>query len=251
METAGRYVLLLAAGLAAGAINVVAGGGSFLSLPVLMFLGLPPGIANATNRLGIVTQNLVAVWSFDRHGVLERGAALWAALPATLGAGVGALLALEVSDAAFVRLLAILMIVLSLGSLWSPSRRRAGTERAAAVAGAVLARTAGFFVVGIYGGFVQAGVGFLFLALTSLVGLDLVRGNAVKVLSILSMTAVALAVFAWNGRVDWVTGGVLAAGFLAGGLLGARWTVLKGHRWVRRVVTATIILFALKLLLAP
>ena len=110
-------------------------------------------------------------------------------------------------------------------------------------------RTAGFFLVGIYGGFVQAGVGFLFVALTTLIGLDLVRGNAVKVLSILPMTGLALAIFAWNGRVEWVTGSVLAAGFLVGGLLGARWTVLKGHRWVRGVVTGAILLLAAKLLL--
>lgn len=245
METAGGYALLLAAGVAAGALNVIAGGGSFLTLPLLMFLGLPPGIANATNRLGIVVQDLAAVWSFDRSGVLDRRAALWAALPATLGAGLGALLALRVSDALFVRLLALLMIALSLGSLWTPPRREAG----GAGTGAVVARTAGFFVVGIYGGFVQAGVGFLFVALTTLVGLDLVRGNAVKVLSILPMTALALAIFAWNGRVEWVTGSVLAVGFLVGGLLGARWTILKGHRWVRGVVTAAILLLAIKLLL--
>jgi uncharacterized membrane protein YfcA len=246
METAGGYALLLVAGTAAGALNVIAGGGSFLTLPVLMFLGLPPGIANATNRLGIVVQDLAAVWSFDRSGVLDRGSALWAALPATLGAGLGALLALRVSDALFVRLLALLMIALSLGSLWTPSRPEAGRARGT---GTAVARTGGFFLVGIYGGFVQAGVGFLFVALTTLVGLDLVRGNAVKVLSILPMTALALAIFAWNGRVEWVTGSVLAVGFLVGGLLGARWTVLKGHRWVRGIVTAAILLLALKLLL--
>ena len=104
-----------------------------------------------------------------------------------------------------------------------------------------------FFAVGIYGGFVQAGVGFFILAVTSAVGLNLVRGNAVKVLTVLCFTALSLALFAWQGKVDWLMGLTLAAGTIIGGLVGARLTVLKGHRWVRGVVTVTIILFALKL----
>lgn len=248
MGGVGTLSLLLAGGFVAGVLNVVAGGGSFLTLPLLIFLGLPPGVANATNRLGIVAQNLGAVVAFDRRRVLDRSAAKWGALPATVGGGVGALLALRVSDAAFVQLLALLMVVLSLGSLWTPAPR---DPSLAAPAGAafVVARSAGFFLAGIYGGFVQAGVGFLLLALTSALGLDLVRGNAVKVLVVLPLTVVSLALFAWHGRVEWGTAAVLAAGYLAGGLLGARWTVLKGHRWLRRVVTATILLFAAKLLL--
>jgi uncharacterized membrane protein YfcA len=110
-----------------------------------------------------------------------------------------------------------------------------------------LAVAAAFFAVGIYGGFVQAGVGFFVLAATSMAGLDLVRGNAVKVLSILCFTVLSLTIFAFNGRVEWRTGLVLAAGTVLGGLVGARLTVLKGHRWVRGVVTVTMILFALKL----
>ncbi|MCZ6727144.1 MAG: TSUP family transporter [Acidobacteria bacterium] len=249
MEVGGTYLFLLAAGLVAGVINVIAGGGSFITLPILIFLGVPPGVANATNRVGIVAQDLAAVWSFDRKGVLDRRAAVWAAVPATVGAGLGAWLALRTSDALFLEILPLLMVALSLGSLWMPRRPSGGEARSGSSIGPL--PTLGFFLAGVYGGFVQAGVGFLFLALTSILGLDLVRGNAVKVLSILPLTALALAIFAWDGRVEWLTGGVLALGFLAGGLFGARLTVLKGHRWVRAVVTATILVFALELLLAP
>ena len=106
---------------------------------------------------------------------------------------------------------------------------------------------ASFFVVGIYSGFVQAGVGFLILAATTLAGLDLVKGNAVKVLVILATMVVSLGIFAAGGSVDWTLGFILGAGNLAGGLLGVRLTVLKGHGWIRNVVTATVILFALRL----
>jgi len=105
----------------------------------------------------------------------------------------------------------------------------------------------GFFLSGVYGGFVQAGVGFVILATTSLAGLDLVRGNAVKVLSVLCFGVVSLGMFAWQGQVDWWIGLALGTGMALGGLVGVKLTVLKGHAWIKRVVTVTIIVFALRL----
>ncbi len=245
----GAYLLLFAAGLIAGVLNVIAGGGSFLTLPILMFLGLPPGVANGTNRVGILLQNVAAVWSFQRHGVLSWRSILWAAAPSIPGAALGVWLALVVSDNAFKRILALLMVTLSLWTLWS--KRAPGEDSAAETEAMTPARRVGvsgaFFLIGVYGGFVQAGVGFLILAATTAAGLDLVRGNAVKVLTVLCFTALSLALFAWNGRVDWLVGLALAAGTTLGGIAGARLTVLKGHSWVRGVVTVTMILFALKL----
>ena len=106
---------------------------------------------------------------------------------------------------------------------------------------------AGFFAVGLYGGFIQAGVGFLILAVTTMAGMDLVRGNAVKVLSVLLLTVVSLAIFARGGVIDWPLGIALGAGSFAGGLVGVRLAVLRGHAWLQRLVTATIVLFALSL----
>jgi hypothetical protein len=246
----GGYLLLFAAGLIAGVLNVIAGGGSFLTLPILMFLGLPPGVANGTNRVGILLQNVGAVWSFERHGVLDWRSVLWAATPSIPGAALGVWLALIVSDHAFKRILALLMVTLSLWTLWSKranSATEAGHDNEAPVTGRWVGIGIAFFFIGVYGGFVQAGVGFLILAATTAAGLDLVRGNAVKVLTVLCFTGLSLALFAWNGRVDWTMGLVLAAGTTLGGLAGARLTVLKGHRWIRGVVTVTMILFALKL----
>lgn len=241
------YPLLFIAGCVAGVVNVIAGGGSFLTLPVLMFLGLPAGVANGTNRVGILIQNIGAVWSFERSGVLDRRALTWAAVPATLGAALGTWAALLVSDLAFKRILAFLMVALSLWTLWSRGVRERRLQASQEPAGPGFAVAAAFFAVGTYGGFIQAGVGFFVLAATSMAGLDLVRGNAVKVLSILCFTVLSLTIFALNGRVEWRTGLVLATGTVLGGLAGARLTVLKGHRWVRAVVTVTMILFALKL----
>jgi uncharacterized membrane protein YfcA len=161
---------------------------------------------------------------------------------------VGVWIALVISDQSFKRVLALLMVTLALWTLWAPSGAGPQERAAAARRGKRSLLIAGaFFLVGVYGGFVQAGVGFLILAATTVAGLDLVRGNAVKVLTVLCFTVLALALFAVNGRVDWLMGATLAAGTLLGGLVGARLTILKGHRWVRGVVTVTVVLFALKL----
>lgn len=255
MDSTTDYLLLFTAGCVAGTLNVVAGGGSFLTLPILIFLGLPAGIANATNRVGLLLQNMGAVWSFWRNGVLDLRALVWAATPATLGAVLGTWLALKVSDLAFQRILAFLMVIISLWSLWSPHSRKHSRDgfsppEATPSRLRLLSVSAAFLVIGVYGGFVQAGAGFLILAATTAAGLDLVRGNAVKVLAVLCLTTLSLGIFAWQGRVDWAVGLVLGCGTALGGLWGARLTVLKGHRWVQRVVTVTVILFALKLWLA-
>jgi uncharacterized membrane protein YfcA len=242
------YPLLVLAGVVAGALNVIAGGGSFLTLPILIFMGLPATVANGTNRVGIFFQNVGAVWGFHRNRLMDWKSILWAALPASLGAVAGTVLALSIGDAAFRKVLAFLMIAVTLWTLWDPLAKKDPSSRAGSVRLPFLAF--GFFLTGVYGGFVQAGVGFLVLAATTMAGLDLVRGNAVKVLSILAFTIVSLAIFVSQGKVLWLPGLVLALGTFLGGQLGVRFTVLKGHAWVKRVVTVTIIVFAVKLWVA-
>jgi uncharacterized membrane protein YfcA len=169
---------------------------------------------------------------------------LWASVPSVLGAAVGAWAALQVGDAAFRRILALVMVVVSLWTLLDPLK---GLRRPAISSPRAPGIVLGFLAVGLYGGFVQAGVGFLVLAVTTAAGLDLVRGNAVKVLTVLALTLVSLLIFMSAGKVDWTMGLALAVGNLAGSLVGVRLTVVKGHAWVKGVVTATVIAFAIKL----
>jgi uncharacterized membrane protein YfcA len=235
---------LAAVGFVASALNVVAGGGSFLTLPVLIFLGLPAREANATNRVGVVAQNVGAVWGFHRHGVLDWRWALAVTVPGLLGAALGAALALRVADKDLQRFLALTMVAMTLWTLFAPRTRPPLEPRAPSRTWLVY----GFsLLVGVYAGFVQAGVGFLFLALTTLAGLDLVRGNAAKVLSMLCQTLLSLVIFAVSGTVRWPEGVALALGSLAGSLLGVHLTVLKGQRWLERVVAVTVIALAVRL----
>lgn len=237
------YGLLASAGFVSGVLNVLAGGGSFLTLPILIFLGLPAALANGTNRVGVLMQNVSAVWSFHRFGVLDWRWALTASAPALAGSALGSWAALYVGDELFRRILAIVMVVVTLATLLAPDPR----PHAAARPAHSWIVVAGFFLVGLYGGFLQAGVGFLVLAITTWSGLDLVRGNAIKVVSVFLLTALALGVFAAHGSIHWPMGVVLGIGNTAGALVGVRLAVGKGHGWIRGVVTITVIAFALRL----
>lgn len=244
-----ELALLFAVGTIAGTLNVIAGGGTLLALPVMIFLGLTPTVANGTNRVAILIQNIAAVWRFHRHQIIDWRWLGLAAVPAVFGAVLGTWAAVEIGDAAFRRVLAAIMIAVALWTLWDPLRRRpvgdsldaADSKRGRLVLGAA------FFVVGIYGGFVQAGIGFLILAVITFAGMNLVRGNAMKVLLVLAYTPIALAMFALSGKVDWGMGLALGAGNFVGALVGVRLTVLKGHSWIKRVVTLTVIAFAIRL----
>jgi uncharacterized membrane protein YfcA len=245
-----RILLLFVAGLVAGTLNVIAGGGSMLTLPLMIFLGLPPTVANGTNRVAIVIQNVGASWSFHRRGLISFPWLKLAIPPTLVGAVIGTVAAVRVGDAAFQRVLAIAMVAVTIWTLWRRKQPEGLGDAAPPTGRRRIAFVGIFFVVGLYGGFIQAGIGFLILATVAAGGLDLVRGNAMKVTLVLAFTPIALALFAWSGKVDWAMGFSLAAGNFLGALLGVRLQVLKGHRWVRGVVTVTIVLFAVRLLVA-
>jgi hypothetical protein len=236
---------LFGVGFVAAVINVLAAGGSFLTLPLLLFLGLPSTIANGTNRVGVLAQNISAVVGFHRHDVLPLRWALKVSVPALVGAAIGVWGALNVPEIAFRRVLSIVMLVMTLGTLLHRSLR--GDARTEPQNPWHWSMVAGFFFTGMYGGFLQAGVGFLMLAMTSVAGLDLVRGNAVKVFAVMLLTVMSLAVFAGTGNVNWPAGLALGLGNVLGGMVGVRVAVLKGHKWLEHVVTATIVLFAILL----
>lgn len=222
-----------------------------LALPVLIFVGLPATVANGTNRVAILVQNLGAVWSFHRHGMVEWRWLRAAAAPAIAGALVGTGIAVVIADETLQTALAILMLVIAAWTIWDPLKHRpvGDTLDLERYPLGPWGLAVAFFLVGLYGGFIQVGVGFLVLAVTTSGGMNLVRGNALKVLVVLVFTVPALTLFAAGGKVRWGLGAALAAGNLLGGLAGVKLNVLKGHRWVRRVVTIMVVAFALRLLI--
>jgi hypothetical protein len=241
-----QLVLLAGVGLISGFLNVLAGGGSLLTLPMLIFIGLPAAEANGTNRIGIAVQNIIAIRSFRKSGVLSWRLATMCSLPAIVGACIGAYLAVEISEELFRQILAAVMVLMVIITAIDPVKRYA-KQFAHPAQHASWPLMLGFFAIGVYGGFIQAGIGFLILIVTTLVGLDLVRGNVLKVVVILIFTIPALAIFAWHGQVDWFVGLILASGNAAGAAIAAPMAVNKGHEWIRRLVTIVVVLCAVKL----
>ncbi len=237
-------LLLFAAGLVAGTVNTLAGGGSLLTVPALVLLGLPGTVANATNRVGVLASNVVAAWRFRAKGVSEFREALPVLLPSAIGSLVGALAISRIRDETFETLFGFIMLALLVPIL----RAGDGATPQAAQPRSRLVTTLVFFAVGIYGGAIQAGVGFAFVAGLSYAGYDLVRASAIKVVVIGCYTLVAVGVFAFQGQVDWLPACVLAVGFGLGGELGARIAVRGGERIIRVVVAVAVVVLAGRML---
>ena len=236
-----HYLALVAAGFGAGYINTLAGSGSLLTLPLLIFLGLPAPVANGTNRVAILLQNVVGVTSFHRRGVLDAKAGAWLAIPAIAGSVIGARLAVEIDESVMRTTIGVLMLVMAVVILVRPKRWLEGREDRQR-SGFGWVQFVVFFAIGVYGGFIQAGVGvFLLAGLVLGAGLDLVRANAVKVFVVLCFTVFALGVFVLHDQVRWDLGLVLALGNMAGAYVGARMAVERGVAFVRWVLVAVVV----------
>jgi len=239
-------LIIVAAGFAAGFINTLAGGGSLISLPILIFMGLPPTVANASNRIALFSQNVFAVLGFRSKGVSAYPYSLWLGLSALVGAIIGAKLAVDINDDLFNKILAIIMVLVVLTMIFNPVKSGQQEERTSTkhtIIGLIV-----FFFIGIYGGFIQVGVGFVIMAaLTSVNGFSLVKTNSAKVFIVLVYTTAALAVFIWEDKIDWFYGIVMAVGNSTGAWFASRWSVNKGDKWIKVFMMVTVIALAIKL----
>ncbi|MDH3207825.1 MAG: sulfite exporter TauE/SafE family protein [Gemmatimonadota bacterium] len=242
--------LLIGAGFFAGTLNAIAGGGSLVSLPLLIFVGLPATVANATNRIALFIGGIGATQSFAKRDLIPAPWFKFALPPALVGVVFGTWGATRIGDVAFERVLAVVLLLAAGLILWKPLRILEEAEVPTPPTGAkrwwlIVA----FFGLGIYSGFIQAGVGFLFVALFAAQGIDLIRANGIKAPLILMFTGLAIALFAFTGLLDWAAGLTLAGGQFFGAKFGVRLQVLKGQRWVRSVLILAIVAFSIRLLL--
>ena len=241
------YPAVIGIGLLAGFINTLAGSGSLITLPFLMFLGLPANVANGTNRIAILLQNIVSVTGFRQKKVLSFREGLFFALPAILGAVAGARIAIHLNEQIMRRTIGVLLVIMLVIIIYKPERwlqgRNIELTRKRKYFLVIL-----FFFIGMYGGFIQAGVGFFLLAgLVLGAGADLVKANALKVFIILLYTPLALAFFMYYHQVNYWLGLVLAVGNMTGAWLGTRVAVSWGPKFVRIILLLALILSAAKL----
>ena len=242
-----HVLLLFVTGVFAGFLNTVAFGGSLLALPVLIFLGLPTAVANGTNRVAIFCQNFSAIMGFRRKGVSDFRYSISLAIPAVIGAVIGAIIAIDIKDALFNLILAVVMIAMLVLTLINPTKRLENKIESTDNRSKTIAMLV-FFFIGIYGGFIQAGVGLLIITgLRLLTGIDLVRTNAIKVFVIFFYTVVALGIFIAKDKVDWYLGPTLAVGNACGAWLGSHWAVEKGDKWIKVVLIVAVLAFAVRL----
>ncbi len=242
------YPLLVMAGILVGFINTLAGSGSLISLPLLMYLGLPANIANGTNRVAIMLQSMVGTASFRQKKVITIREGIWLSVPAVIGSVIGAILAVDMNEQMMRKAIGVLMIVMFFLLILKPEawiRGHAGKLSAKPTFWQILI----FFGIGLYGGFIQAGVGFFLLAgLVMGAGMNLVKANGYKNLIVALYTPFALVVFIFNGQVNWVIGLTLAAGNMIGAWMAAKVAVERGAKFIRIVLLVVLFVASMDLL---
>ncbi|WP_106793025.1 sulfite exporter TauE/SafE family protein [Aquimarina sp. Aq78] len=245
-ETLLLFILAII-GFIAGVINTIAGGGSLLTLPMLIFMGLPPAVANGTNRIGVFIQSISSIAGFRSKGIKPGSFGIYLGISALVGSLIGAQIAIDIKGDTFNKILAIVMVIVVLFMVFKPKvdlQNVIERTHSKHLWISILA----FFFIGVYGGFIQAGVGiFILLALTSINYLNLVTSNAVKVLVVFIYTIGALAIFAYNNQIDYLYGFVLAIGNATGGWIASRWSVKKGDGLVKVFLIIMVIAMAIKL----
>lgn len=242
-----EYIVLIIVGFIAGFVNTIAGGGTLLTMPMLIFIGLPPSVANGTNRVAILIQTAIGVKGFQSKGVSTFPFSVYLGISALLGSLIGAQIAVDIKGETFNKILAAVMVLVVVLMLLKPKVQLSE----------LVERTTGkylyvsiiiFFFLGIYGGFINAGIGFMMLIVLPYVNrLSLVKSNATKVAVVCFYTIGAVVMFAINDKIDWKYGLILAIGNASGAWISSRWSVGKGDKMVKVFVVVMISILSVKL----
>lgn len=240
--TAWTVAILIGSGLMVGFINTLAGGGTIISLSLFMMLGMPPALANGTNRLAVVFQTFTSSMGFLRHKVLDIRMATRLGIPCVIGSMLGTWIAIDIPARTFEVVLAVSMVFMLVFVIYKPVRWLHG----------VVSRSGEkpswwllviFFLIGIYGGLIYVGVGYYLLAAIVLgAGCDLLRANAIKVWIVLLYVPFNLILFMMAGQVDYTYGLVHAIGNIGGAWLATRYAITWGVNFVRWVLVAVVLL---------
>lgn len=242
------YLLIILVGFVSGFINTLAGSGSLLTLPVLIFTGLDVGVANGTNRIAILLQSIVGVGGFKQKKVFEWKDGLWLTIPSIIGAFIGSMMAVNIDAQLMNRMIGGLLVVMFFIILIKPEKwiaEKAGKVKSKPSFISFVV----FLAIGFYGGFIQAGVGFFLLAgLVLGAGYDLLKANAIKVFIVLAFTIVALGVFIFNNQVNYLLGFVLGFGSMFGAWVATHVAVKWGVNFIRWFLLVIILTFGIKML---
>ncbi len=243
-----HYLIAIAGSAIAGAINTLAGNGSAITLTILTeLLGLPGNMANGTNRVGVLTQSAASTYAFYRNDKLDVwGSRLYISL-ITIGAIAGVIVAVYVSNEQFKSVFRFLLVIMLFVILVKPKRWLRQTDSTVKLP--IWFSVPIFLGLGFYGGFIQMGMGVFFLATMVLVAkYSIMDSNVIKSFVVGLYTIVVIAIFQYQGLIDWKIGGIMAIGQTAGGY----WTAHFGSRyeaanlWAHRLLIVVVILAIIK-----
>ena len=241
-----EIIVLFFIGIFSGIINTIAGGGSLLTLPILIFMGLPPNIANGTNRIQLIMQNVFAVSGFKSKGVSDFKFSSWLSLTAIIGSILGAQIAIDIPEELFKKILSIIMILVISTIIFKknkPSELLNNYASKNKFISIIL-----FFFVGIYGGFIHAGVGFIILTILSNINnLKLSNANSIKVFVALAFSIVSLLVFIYEDKVNWIYGINIGIGSALGGWIASRWSYNKSDKIIKIILTISVGIMSIRL----
>jgi len=248
MEDYFILAILAGTGFIAGVLNALAGGGSFITVALLIFTGIEPTVANATNRLGVWIQSVFGVKKFVSMGYFPKKYSFTIMFPAMVGAIFGAYVATVITDAAFKKYLAIFMVLMTLLTFLKPSSKEKLEDVVFNSASFVLTMIA-YFLIGFYGGFIQAGVGFMVVACCVLSGLDMVRSHSVKMFMNLMTATVSVGIFIYADKILYLPALALGVGMAVGAVYAAGLSVKVSEAFLKKLVSVVILVFAVLLFL--
>lgn len=232
---------LFLAGIAAGFINTLAGGGSVLTLPILILAGVPSNYANGTNRIAIMIQNATSTIRFHKYGQLKIKSIRHIAIATIIGSFAGTMLAVNIDSESFDKILGFVFILVLLLMI-RPHKQLQEKSLPRWLEFLI------FLLVGFYGGFIQVGIGLILLATLNLVEkFSLIKANAVKVFITFCYTIFSVIIFAISGMIIWKYGLILAAGNMLGAFLGVQAAIKIGDTIIKIVLSIAVILACLKL----
>ena len=239
-------IILLICGVIAGFINTVAGGGSLLTLPILIFMGLPSNIANGTNRIAIFMQNIFSISGYKSRGVSDFKYSSWLSVSSLIGSIIGAKIAINIDEDMFNKILSVVIIIVVLTIIYNKKTFNINSENISIEKKIISVIM--FFFIGIYGGFIHAGVGFLILSiLSNYNGIQLSKANSIKVFVVFVYTFFALIVFIMENKINWILGINLGIGNSIGGWIASRWSYNKPDKIIKIFIIISSAIMAIKL----
>ncbi|NOT37849.1 MAG: sulfite exporter TauE/SafE family protein [Saprospiraceae bacterium] len=219
-----EIIIAISGGFLAGVINTLSGNGSIITLGLMTeFLGMPPQIANGTNRIGLLSQGVFSLLAFKKMNKLEVGNTKPYILTGIIGAIAGAITAVYISPDFFNGIYKLLMVLMLILIIAKPEKWLSQHKSQAHLSAWIHIPL--FFILGFYGGFIQLGMGVFFIfIMTYLLNFDIIKSNIIKIIMVSSYTILIILIFQWNQMIDWKVGLTIAIGQSTGGYLMAHFS---------------------------